>query len=113
MASYKYHGYELSRTQEGTWRDLQGQHYAIQVFKTEVRTPYDLGMDRDRLQTKVIQDLREVLPLDHGVFDRAGIDRRAYDPIRPYLIGIQPTKDWKADRWNITLITRDDFDGFR
>ena len=108
----KYHGYELIRTQDGTWRDLQGQHAAIQVYKTEIKTPYSLGLERERLETRLLRDLGEVLGIEEDAFTRDGIDRRAYSMHRPYLIGCQASKSWKLDRWYITLITREDFEGF-
>ncbi len=109
MGKSKYRGYEALRTSMGTWSDRS--HNPIEIFRTEIVTPYDLGLPRERLADKLKADLGGIIP-EIDLYTKKDVDKRAFRGDRPYLIGCMASKDWREDRWAITLITREDFIGF-
>ena len=109
-AGASYHGYDALRTTTGSWSNHSNR--PIEVYRTEIMTPYSLGLDRERLSQKLQNDLQTIFD-EIRLFSKAECDKRAFNTFpRPWLIGCMATKDWKQDRWIITLITREDFDGF-
>ena len=109
MGKSKHKGYEALKTSMGPWSDRS--HHPIEIYRTEIVTPYDLGLPRERLAGKLQADLGDVIP-EIDIYPKKECDRRAFRGDRPYLIGCMASKDWRENRWTITLITREDFIGF-
>ncbi len=110
-----FKGYEALRTTTGTWTDYNGSKRPIEIFRTEIRTPYSLGIDVENLNNRLKKDLSGIWE-DISILDKKECNKRAY--MRDMggfiydLIGCTATKDWQQDRWLITIITRNDFEGF-
>ncbi len=110
-----YKGYQAVRTTTGTWSDYTGSKRPIEIFRTEIRTPYSLGLDDEGLKNKLKKDLSVVWE-DISLFSKKECNERAYKlekgDFKYELIGCTPIKDWDNDRYNILVITRNDFKGF-